>query len=106
MAFSPPLLITLLAATGELLSRGLSIALVGLLIVFLALLLITLFIAAMPRLLIWIGYVWAESGEHHSHEKARPVGQVSDEEAVLAAIGFVLHTELQRQLAVEQKSGN
>jgi Na+-transporting methylmalonyl-CoA/oxaloacetate decarboxylase gamma subunit len=84
--------------------RALQIAFAGLSIVFLALVLITVFIATLPRLLSWLDVVWPESEDVH----AAPVHSktvAGDEEALIAAIGFVLHTELQRQLADEQNSG-
>lgn len=76
-------------------SRGLSIALSGLTIVFAALLLITLFIAALPHLLGMLHRVWPEVDHSHAHDDY-PESQIAEDEAVLAAIGYVLHTEFQR----------
>ncbi len=83
------------------LSRGAVIAIAGLLIVFAALLLISLFIAVLPKLLEQVARVWPEVESHHGSE-ARAAEPDVEQAAVLAAIGFVLHTELQKQLAAER----
>ena len=88
-------------------SDGVSIAIAGLTIVFLALLLIAAFIASMPRVLVLVAQIWPEVEERHSAKKFG--GDSSDgsdggDGASLAAIGFVLHTEFQRQLAADQAS--
>ncbi len=72
------------------------IAAVGLLIVFVALVLISLFIATLPRLLTIVGHLWPEVDDHHGleHSESEP----EDDLEVIAAIGFVLHSEFQRQL--------
>ena len=80
--------------------RGLSIAVAGMLIVMLALTFISLFIAASPRILAAVAKVYPEPVERH-RKRPDPKGQGGDDEAVLAAIGFVLHTEFQRQCADE-----
>lgn len=88
-------------------SQGVSIAIAGLTIVFLALLLISLFIAWLPRMLEHVARVWPEVEERHSAEvsgEIYPESLVPEDGASLAAIGFVLHTEFQRQLAVERAS--
>ena len=82
------------------LGDGLAIAAAGLVIVFFALILISLFIAALPRVLGMVNRVWPEVIEGH-HEVAHPESQIADDVDVLAAIGFVLHTEFQRQLSAE-----
>ncbi len=83
-------------------SDGLAIAGVGLAIVFAALILISLFIATLPRALQMVSRVWPEVDEPHvlEHSEEEP----EDDTAVLAAIGFVLHTEFQRQLHRENAS--
>lgn len=97
----------LIAQTAESdLAKGASIAIAGLLIVFIALILISLFIAALPRVL---GFVeaWLPEEEGHGHssvETSHPESFVPDDDAVLAAIGFVLHTEMQKQLTNEHSS--
>lgn len=77
------------------LSRGWSIAISGLLIVFSALLLISLFIGFLPKALEVVARFWPEVDEVRS-ERGHPESHMPDEMDVLAAIGFVLHTELQQ----------
>lgn len=94
-------------AGGDALSVGLSIAVAGLTIVFLALILITLFIASLPRALKYVAKIWPESVDRHSAEasgETHPESLVPEDAASLAAIGFVLHTEFQRQLVADQGS--
>lgn len=79
------------------LSEASVIALSGMLIVVCALLLICLFITALPRILAVAERFWPEVEELHSGS-THPESHVPDDEAVLAAIGFVLHQEFQRQL--------
>jgi len=82
---------------------GAAIAVTGMLIVFVALTLITVFIASLPRILESVAQVLPES----EHRHARPDHSESllpENEAVLAAIGFVLHTELHKQLKPSDKS--
>ena len=77
------------------LTRGFSIAITGLVIVFAVLILISLFIGALPHVLAIVAKVLPEI--EHSHSAASPSERSDDhDEAVLAAIGFVLHTELQK----------
>ncbi len=88
-------------------STGVSIAIAGLTIVFLALLLISVFIASMPRLLVFVAQIWPEVEDRHSAKTSGGVsseGSAGGDGASLAAIGFVLHTEFQRQLAADQAS--
>lgn len=86
-------------------ARGVSIAITGLVIVFVALILISLFIASLPRILELVSRVWPEVEEPHARP-SRPEGLSPDEASIIAAIGFVLHTELQRQLAAGDTSVN
>lgn len=74
---------------------GVAIAGTGLLIVFAALILITLFIAALPRILEAVAQVLPEVPDRHATIDTS--GTLLPDEAVLAAIGFVLHHELQKQ---------
>lgn len=90
----------LLAMSNDTASKGVSIAAVGLLIVFSALLLISVFIANLPSLLAVVGQYWPEVKEPHTG-RSHPDSLVPDDDAVLAAIGFVLHTEFQRQLTTD-----
>ena len=80
---------------------GVAIAGTGLLIVFAALILITLFIAALPRILEAVAQVLPEVPDRHAAPD--PSASLLPDEAVLAAIGFVLHHELQKQ---DENSGN
>ncbi len=82
---------------------ALGLALTGLLIVFTALILISLFIALMPRVLGVLARIWPETDEPQV-TAGHPESQVPDNAAVLAAIGFVLHTEMQKQLAADQQT--
>ncbi|HUG20753.1 MAG TPA: OadG family protein [Planctomycetaceae bacterium] len=81
--------------------RGVSIALSGMLIVFIALLLITLFLVALPRLLNVLAKYLPESEESHGSH-SHPERHVLDDEAVIAGLGFILHTELQNQIQSRQ----
>jgi len=85
------------------LTNGPVVAIVGLMIVFTALIILSLFIAALPYLLQQLSVIWPEVSEpsgRHGH----PESQVADDSSVLAAIGFVLHTEFQRQLDSQNSS--
>ena len=93
------------AALSDVMREGISIAVAGIVIVFSALLLISLFIASLPRILQAVSHVWPEASDGH-RESGHPESQVADDSDVLAAIGFVLHTEFQRQLAAEATAAN
>jgi Na+-transporting methylmalonyl-CoA/oxaloacetate decarboxylase gamma subunit len=81
--------------------RGVSIALSGMLIVFIALLLIALFLEALPRLLdVFAKYLPETEVSHGSHSHQEDL--VPDDEAVIAGLGFILHTEFQNQLPSRQ----
>lgn len=67
-------------------ANGVTIAIMGMIIVFTALAIIALFISQLPKLLPLLGRFFPE-GHHHN---AAPVSQPSDHEKVLAAIGFAL----------------
>ena len=84
--------------SSDVLREGTSIAIAGLLIVFSALILISLFIASLPRILVAVGHIWPEVRDGH-REEGHTDSMVADDPAVLAAIGFVLHTEFQKQVA-------
>jgi len=77
--------------------NGLAIALTGMLIVFVALVLISLYIAAVPRVLARIEPFWPTSAGHHV-PRAREEQTPLDEERVVAAIGMVLHAEMQKAI--------
>lgn len=76
-------------------SDGVAIAATGMAIVFAALLLITLFISALPRILEVVATVFPEVPDRHA--PLDPSESLLPDEAVVAAIGYVLHTEVQRQ---------
>lgn len=76
--------------------KGIAIAGTGLLIVFAALILITLFIAALPRILETVATVLPEVPDRHAPQDSSE--SLLPDEAILAAIGFVLHSELQKQV--------
>ncbi len=78
-------------------SEGNSIAITGMLIVFTALTLISVFIAVLPKLLSAIGpYLPAVEDHHDAPTTAESLP--TDEEQIVAAIGHVLHTEMQHVL--------
>ena len=80
--------------------KGIAIAATGMIIVFIALLLITLFISALPRLLEMIATILPEVPDHHAPKDASR--SLLPDEAILAAIGFVLHSEMQREVGMEE----
>ncbi len=85
------------ATTGDVAGRGIAIAITGMAIVGFALLLIILFISALPKLLDFVARFVPEAEDTHvrpTSARSHPESQVADDEAVLAAIGFVLHSRL------------
>ena len=82
--------------------KGIAIAATGLLIVFAALVLITLFIAALPRILEAVANVLPEVPDRHAPQDSS--ASLLPDEALLAAIGFVLHSELQKQVETTGKT--
>ena len=78
------------------LGRGVAIAITGMLIVACALILICLFIMALPRVLDAMAVIWPESDEPHGGT-THPDSLVLEEEEILAAIGYVLHHRLHSQ---------
>ncbi len=71
-------------------NHGLAISITGILIVFAALILITLFIMALPRVLAVLETVLPSKPEHHAGP-ASATSSTNHDEAVVAAIGFALH---------------
>ncbi len=69
-----------------------AIAMLGMVIVFFALGFITCAISALPHLLNWLD-PWLPKSHHHS---VTVTDRNPDEERIVAAIGFVLHTEIIR----------
>ena len=76
---------------------GIAISLAGMLIVFAALTLISLFIAALPKVLDALSdYLPAEHIHHAGH--GLPSSEAPDEEElIIAALGFVLHSEMHKR---------
>ncbi len=98
---TPMMANTHLIALARTATDGVAIAVAGMLIVGFALAFVSLFIAAMPHVLKVVGKVWPEVDEPH-HKRSHAENHVSEEEAILAAIGFVLHYEFQKQIAGDQ----
>ena len=88
---------TLLLIVASNLSRGAAIAATGMLIVALALTFITLFIATLPNILAKLESYLPPSPDHHAAPELTD-SLTAEDQKVLAAIGFVLHTEFQRQI--------
>jgi hypothetical protein len=78
-----------------------AIAIAGMLIVAIALSLISLFIAALPRVLEQVSRYLPEGEDRHA-QRMPAESDMPDDEAITAAIGFVLYTEFQNQLARER----
>jgi oxaloacetate decarboxylase gamma subunit len=76
--------------------RGVELTIVGMTIVFSALAIISLFIAALPKVLEWLDPYLPKG--HGPDAPTRDEQSTLEEEKVVAAIGFVLHTELQKVL--------
>ena len=74
---------------------GLWIAATGMIIVFVALSLISTAIALLPKFLDALEPIFPASEEHHLAGEV-PAPPDNEDEALLAAIGFALHTEQQR----------
>ncbi|MDA8744142.1 OadG family protein [Rubripirellula amarantea] len=84
-------------------SDGTAIAATGLVIVFAVLVLLSLFIASLPKVLAFIE-PWFPQPSHLHAETAHPESQLPDDE-VIAAIGFVLHTEIMNQTGSTGSTG-
>ncbi|WP_442484403.1 OadG family protein [Aeoliella sp. SH292] len=76
--------------------RGIELTIVGMAIVFSALVIISLFIAALPKVLEWLDPYLPKG--HGPDAPTRDEQTTLEEEKVVAAIGLVLHTELQKVL--------
>lgn len=77
--------------------NGIALSITGMAIVFAALVVITVFIGLVPQLLAWLDPILPKMHTHHappSHEEQ----SATDRERVVAAIGLVLHTEMQNVL--------
>ena len=71
---------------------GFELAFAGMTIVFTALVLVSIFIAVLPKVLVVLNRLIPEV---HHHTAAPQQREASDETAVAAAIGFGLHTRKQ-----------
>ena len=71
---------------------GSELAFAGMTIVFTALVLVSIFIAVLPKVLVVFNRLIPEV---HHHTAAPQQREASDETAVAAAIGFALHTQKQ-----------
>ncbi|MFT5085947.1 MAG: Na+-transporting methylmalonyl-CoA/oxaloacetate decarboxylase gamma subunit [Candidatus Latescibacterota bacterium] len=71
--------------------QGFELAFAGMIIVFSALSLVSIFIALLPRCLVFVNR-WVPEVHHHSAPKARAKAPTAANEAeIAAAIGYVLH---------------
>ena len=75
--------------------NGIAISITGMLIVFTALVIISLFIALVPKLLKVLDPILPK-GHHHVAPPAPEQRTPLEQEKVVAAIGLVLHTEMQK----------
>lgn len=75
--------------------QGVSISITGMAIVFAALVFISVFIALLPKLLEVLD-PFLPAGHTHAAPPSREEQTDLDREKVVAAIGLVLHTELQK----------
>lgn len=75
--------------------NGIAISITGMLIVFAALVFISVFIALVPKILVLLEPILPKG---HAHHVSPPPDEQTalDHEKVVAAIGIVLHTELQK----------
>ncbi|MCH2210579.1 MAG: OadG family protein [Fuerstiella sp.] len=82
---------------------GFPIAATGMGIVFVAIILITVFISALPGILKLLAQVLPEASARHTPVDTSE--SMLPDEGILAAIGFVLHTEIQRQVTTDERTG-
>ena len=72
--------------------QGFELAFAGMIIVFTALVLVTLFIALLPKALVVVNRLIPEA---HLHTAPPPQRQSDDDAAIAAAVGFALHARQQ-----------
>jgi len=90
-----------LSKAAETPARGVAIAIAGMLIVISVLSFISIFIALLPKVLAVVAKVWPEVEHGNAHSgKTHPESLLPDDEAVLAAVGYVLHLKAQGKLPV------
>ena len=75
--------------------NGLAIALTGMLIVFFALAIITLFIRLLPVVLVWLEPILPRL-ESHADSPSVAEQLPTEREKIVAAIGYVLHREMEK----------
>ena len=71
--------------------QGVSIAITGMVIVFFALSVISLFIFLLPSILQRIAQKWPETENHHHAKPTSPVGDGVVSNEIVAAIALTLH---------------
>ncbi len=74
---------------------GIGLSITGMTIVFVSLVLVSLFISGLPRVLPLVNGILPEIAGHHGAPMpfaASPQAAVSTEEEIVAAIGFALHS--------------
>ncbi len=76
-------------------ANGIALSITGILIVFVALMLVSLFISALPRMLAQLNNLLPEVSHHHGPASVPSAGGASaravPEETLVAAIGLALH---------------
>ncbi len=72
---------------------GIWISITGMTIVFSALILITFILSMMPKVLPLLEKIYPESEGHHHSTPTAGNGSNGDDEALVAAIGFALHSQ-------------
>ncbi len=76
--------------------NGVGIAITGMSIVFVALTMIAMFIAALPKILAVVEkFLPPESESHHHSAQAPQAAPVADDNEMIAALGYALHLETQ-----------
>ena len=82
-------------------AQGLNLSITGMTIVFTALTLISIAIALLPKVLQLLAGILPAAGGHHGQPAAAPTKPAvstpaTDDHAIVAAIGYVLHTRLHK----------
>jgi Na+-transporting methylmalonyl-CoA/oxaloacetate decarboxylase gamma subunit len=80
---------------------GIGLAITGMLIVFVGLILISLFIAALPRVIARADQEVQRHRERRVAESAHPVGSGLEDPALRAAIALVIQMELDREQVLD-----
>jgi len=82
-------------------ANGISISVTGMLIVFVALAVISLFVASLPVVLGWLAPILPKL-ESHGQAPSVAEQEPADNERIVAAIGYVLHRELEKAARAEK----